>query len=44
LLQRQKAQGGGADVKRLIDTLGSIPASAIEQISVMLRKQGLTTQ
>jgi hypothetical protein len=34
----------GADVKRLIDTLGSIPAPAIEQISVMLRKQGLTVQ
>jgi hypothetical protein len=34
----------GADVKRLIDTLGSIPAPAIEQISVMLRKQGLEPQ
>ena len=34
----------GADVKRLIDTLGSIPAPAIEQISVMLQKQGLTAQ
>jgi tripartite-type tricarboxylate transporter receptor subunit TctC len=34
----------GADVKRLIDTLGSIPVPAIEQISVMLKKQGLTTQ
>jgi hypothetical protein len=31
----------GADVKRLIDTLGSIPAPAIQQISVMLKKQGL---
>jgi tripartite-type tricarboxylate transporter receptor subunit TctC len=34
----------GADVKRLIDTLGSIPVPAIEQISVMLQKQGLTLQ
>jgi tripartite-type tricarboxylate transporter receptor subunit TctC len=33
-----------ADVKRLIDTLGSIPAPAIEKISVMLRKQGLDPQ
>jgi tripartite-type tricarboxylate transporter receptor subunit TctC len=33
----------GADVKRLIDTLGSIPTPAIEQIGVMLRKQGLST-
>ena len=33
-----------ADVKRLIDTLGSIPTPAIEQISVMLRKQGLTIE
>jgi tripartite-type tricarboxylate transporter receptor subunit TctC len=33
----------GADVKRLIDTLGLIPTPAIEQIGVMLRKQGLTT-
>jgi tripartite-type tricarboxylate transporter receptor subunit TctC len=33
-----------ADVKRLIDTLGSIPPEAIEQISVMLRKQGLDAQ
>jgi tripartite-type tricarboxylate transporter receptor subunit TctC len=32
------------DVKRLIDTLGSIPPEAIEQISVMLRKQGLDAQ
>jgi hypothetical protein len=34
----------GADVKRLIDTLGTIPPQAIQQISVMLRKQGLTTE
>jgi tripartite-type tricarboxylate transporter receptor subunit TctC len=33
-----------ADVKRLIDTLGSIPPEAIEQISVMLRSQGLDAQ
>lgn len=33
----------GADVKRLIDTLGTIPTPAIEKISVMLRKQGLST-
>ncbi len=33
-----------ADVKRLIDTLGSIPTPAIQQISVMLRKQGLTME
>ena len=32
------------DVKRLIDTLGTIPGPAIEQISVMLRKQGLTME
>jgi tripartite-type tricarboxylate transporter receptor subunit TctC len=34
----------GADVKRLIDTLGTIPPQAIQQISVMLRKQGLTIE
>jgi tripartite-type tricarboxylate transporter receptor subunit TctC len=34
----------GADVKRLIDTLGSVPTPAIEQISVMLKKQGLSTE
>src|SRR6185295_587298 len=34
----------GADVKRLIDTLGTIPTPAIEQISVMLRKQGLSIE
>ena len=33
-----------ADVKRLIDTLGSIPTPATEQISVMLKKQGLSTE
>ena len=33
-----------SDVKRLIDTLGSIPTPAIEQISVMLKKQGLSTE
>lgn len=30
-----------AEVKRLVDTVGSIPTPAIEQISVMLKKQGL---
>jgi tripartite-type tricarboxylate transporter receptor subunit TctC len=34
----------GADVKRLIDTLGSIPAPAIDRIGIMLRKQGLSTE
>jgi tripartite-type tricarboxylate transporter receptor subunit TctC len=34
----------GDDVKRLIDTLGSVPTPAIEQISVMLKKQGLSTE
>jgi tripartite-type tricarboxylate transporter receptor subunit TctC len=33
-----------ADVTRLLDSLGSIPPEAIEQISVMLRKQGLDAQ
>jgi tripartite-type tricarboxylate transporter receptor subunit TctC len=32
------------DVRRLIDTLGTIPTPAIEQISVMLKKQGLSTE
>jgi tripartite-type tricarboxylate transporter receptor subunit TctC len=34
----------GADVARIVDTLGSIPPAAIEQIDIMLRKQGLDTQ
>jgi hypothetical protein len=34
----------GADVKRLIDTLGSIPTPAIQRISIMLRSQGLSTE
>jgi tripartite-type tricarboxylate transporter receptor subunit TctC len=33
-----------ADIARILDTLGSIPPEAIEQISVMLRKQGLDVQ
>jgi tripartite-type tricarboxylate transporter receptor subunit TctC len=34
----------GADVARIVNTLGSIPPAAIEQIDIMLRKQGLDTQ
>jgi tripartite-type tricarboxylate transporter receptor subunit TctC len=33
-----------SDVIRLVNTLGTIPPAAIEQVSVMLRKQGLTTE
>jgi tripartite-type tricarboxylate transporter receptor subunit TctC len=34
----------GADVARIVDILGSISPAAIEQIDVMLRKQGLDTK
>jgi tripartite-type tricarboxylate transporter receptor subunit TctC len=34
----------GADVARIVNILGSIQPQAIEQIDVMLRKQGLDTQ
>ncbi len=34
----------GADIARLVNTLGTISPPAIEQISTMLRKQGLDTQ